>query len=92
MIRATSLTIGEEMRNEKVTPNGTPASTNPIKRGTAEQEQNGVTIPSSAASMFPINSFLCDSIFFVFSGGKYARMTATTKTIVASRRNILKVS
>ena len=41
---ATSLTIGAEIRNEKVTPSGTPAETKPMKSGTAEQEQNGVTI------------------------------------------------
>jgi hypothetical protein len=38
--------MGDEMRKEKVTPRGTPPSTKPIKRGTAEQEQKGVTTPS----------------------------------------------
>jgi hypothetical protein len=84
--------MGEEMRNEKVTPRGTPASTNPIKRGTAEHEQNGVTMPSKAASILPIISFLCVSIILVFSGEKYERMTATIKTIVVSSKNILMVS
>ena len=46
---ATSLTIGAEIRNEKVTPSGTPACTKPMNSGTAEHEQNGVTIPSAAA-------------------------------------------
>ena len=46
---ATSLTIGAEIRNEKVTPRGTPACTKPMNSGTAEQEQNGVTMPSVAA-------------------------------------------
>jgi len=41
--------MGEDIRNEKVTPRGTPASTKPMKSGTAEQEQKGVTIPRSAA-------------------------------------------
>jgi hypothetical protein len=41
-------TIGEEMRNEKVTPTGSPAEVKPIKSGMEEQEQKGVTVPSSA--------------------------------------------
>src|SRR3569833_2655189 len=48
-VNATSLTIGAEIRNEKVTPSGTPACTKPINNGTAEQEQNGVTMPRDAA-------------------------------------------
>ena len=43
-------TIGEEMRKEKVTPSGRPALVNPMKSGIEEQEQNGVTVPSSAAT------------------------------------------
>ena len=53
---ATSLAIGAEIRNEKVTPSGMPALTKPINRGTAEQEQKGVTVPSPAASTLPIPS------------------------------------
>lgn len=45
-------TIGEEMRNEKVTPSGKPALVNPINNGIDEQEQNGVTVPSKAAIIF----------------------------------------
>ena len=54
MIRATSFTVGEEIKNEKVTPSGTPDSTKPINKGTAEQEQKGVTIPNKAARILPI--------------------------------------
>ncbi len=43
------MTIGAAIRNEKVTPSGTPACTKPMNSGTAEQEQNGVTIPRLAA-------------------------------------------
>ena len=43
---ATSFTIGAEIRKENVTPSGTPACTKPMNSGTAEQEQNGVTMPS----------------------------------------------
>jgi hypothetical protein len=50
MITATSLIMGEAMRNEKVTPSGMPDSTNPMNSGTAEQEQNGVIMPGSADS------------------------------------------
>ncbi len=45
-------TIGDEIRNEKVTPSGSPALVNPINSGMDEQEQNGVTVPSSAAMQF----------------------------------------
>jgi len=45
-------TIGEEIRNEKVTPKGRPADVKPMKSGIDEHEQNGVTVPSSAAAEF----------------------------------------
>ena len=45
-------TIGDEIRNEKVTPSGSPALVNPINSGMDEQEQNGVTVPSRAAMQF----------------------------------------
>ena len=45
-------TIGEEIRKENVTPNGSPALVNPINSGMDEQEQNGVTVPSNAAIQF----------------------------------------
>jgi len=48
-VKATSLTMGAEIRNEKVTPSGTPACTKPMNNGTAEHEQNGVTMPKDAA-------------------------------------------
>ena len=44
--------IGDEIRNEKVTPSGSPALVNPINSGMDEQEQNGVTVPSRAAMQF----------------------------------------
>ena len=52
LIRRTRLaksTMGEEIRKEKVTPRGSPALLNPINSGMEEQEQKGVTVPSSAA-------------------------------------------
>jgi len=43
MTAATSLIMGLAIKNEKVTPNGIPASMKPMKSGTDEQEQKGVT-------------------------------------------------
>ena len=45
-------TMGEEIKNEKVTPSGRPAEVKPMNRGIDEQEQKGVTVPSSAAMQF----------------------------------------
>ena len=45
-------TIGDEIKNENVTPSGNPALVNPINSGMDEQEQNGVTVPSNAAIVF----------------------------------------
>ncbi|MPM61331.1 hypothetical protein SDC9_108189 [bioreactor metagenome] len=44
-------TKGEEIRNAKVRPSGSPAEVNPMNSGMEEQEQNGVTVPSKAASV-----------------------------------------
>jgi hypothetical protein len=38
------------------TASGTPVVTKPMNKGTAEQEQNGVTTPSNAASTLPTDS------------------------------------
>ena len=45
-------TIGEDIRKENVTPNGSPALVKPINSGIDEQEQKGVTVPSKAAMTF----------------------------------------
>ena len=45
-------TIGEDIKNENVTPSGNPALVNPIKIGILEHEQNGVTVPSNAEIIF----------------------------------------
>ena len=45
-------TIGDEIRNENVTPSGSPALVKPINNGIEEHEQNGVTVPSRAAIQF----------------------------------------
>ena len=51
----------------------------------AEQEQNGVTIPSSEARTFPVKSDLPSSTFRVLSGEKYERMMPTKKIINVSK-------
>src|SRR5512146_81003 len=84
MIRATSLTMGEEIRNEKVTPSGTPDSTKPMKSGTAEQEQKGVTIPSKAARTLPSPWRLPPRRARVRSGLKKVR-TIEIKKIIPER-------
>ena len=42
--------MGDEMRKEKVAPTGSPAPVKPMNSGMEEQEQKGVTVPSSAAA------------------------------------------
>src|SRR6266568_2946713 len=90
--RATSFTIGAEMRKESVTPRGIPTSTKPRKSGTAEQEQNGVTTPSSAASTLPTDSRFPRRMSRVRSALKKDWTIPTPKTIRASRRRTLGAS
>ena len=80
---ATSLIIGADTRKEKVTPSGTPVSTKPMKRGTSEQEQKGVTIPSNAAGKPLVPSQDSSGSF----GEKYVRMMPIPKT--TRRRSIM---
>ena len=63
-------TIGDEMRNENVTPRGSPALVKPMNSGIDEQEQNGVTVPSSAEMMFAQMPRMRPSILRLRSGGK----------------------
>src|SRR5574344_692510 len=63
-------TIGDEMRNENVTPSGSPALVKPMNSGIDEHEQNGVTVPSSAAMQFAQMPWNLPIIFLLFSGGK----------------------
>ena len=77
---ATSFTIGAAIKNDSVTPSGTPASTKPMNSGIAEHEQNGVTVPRRAASKLPADSLLPDSIRLVLSGVKKDLITPTANT------------
>jgi len=62
--------MGDDIRNEKVTPKGSPADVKPINKGIDEQEQKGVTVPSSAAAVFAPIPRKRPNIFLLRSGGK----------------------
>jgi hypothetical protein len=84
--------MGEETINEKVTPNGIPDPTNPMKIGTAEQEQKGVRMPRMAADRLPskLLAFLpSPRSFLVFSGGKKLRIIDVMNMIVVSIKKIM---
>ena len=89
---ATSLTIGAEIRNENVTPSGTPACTKPMNSGTAEQEQNGVTMPRLAAMTLAAPSVRPASSARVRSGVKYELIIPITNTMPVSSSSTLGVS
>ena len=61
--------MGEEIRKEKVTPRGRPALVKPMNSGIDEQEQKGVTVPSSAAMQLAASPRNLPRIFLVRSGG-----------------------
>jgi len=63
-------TMGEEIRNENVTPSGKPAEVKPMNSGMDEQEHNGVTVPRSAAMQFAQRPWNRPRIFLLRSGGK----------------------
>ena len=86
------MTIGAEIRNEKVTPSGTPACTKPMNSGTAEQEQNGVTMPRLAARTLPTPSARPASSARVRSGVKYELIMPITNTTPVSSSSTLGVS
>ena len=66
------------MRKANVTPSGIPASTKPMKSGTAEQEQNGVTMPNDAAATVPVRRPRPARAARTRSGGKKPRISVTT--------------
>jgi hypothetical protein len=75
-----------------VTPSGTPAWTKPMKRGTAEHEQKGVTMPRLAAITFATPSVRPASRARVRSGVKYEFTMPITKTMPVSSSSTLGVS
>ncbi len=76
--------IGAEIKKENVTPSGTPVVTKPMKSGTAEHEQKGVTTPSRAAITLPADSRLPAKIARVRSGVKNDRTMPTPNTTSVS--------
>jgi hypothetical protein len=86
------LTIGAVIRNEKVTPSGTPALTKPMNKGTAEHEQNGVKIPRPAAATLPRPSARPARSARVFSGENALLTIPIAKTISVSSRSTFGVS
>ena len=86
------MTIGLLMRNANVTPSGMPASTKPMNSGTAEHEQNGVTIPNAAAATVPANVPRPARAARTRSGGKNPRMSVTMVMMPSSRRRTLGTS
>ena len=89
---AISFTSGLAIRNESVTPIGTPAATKPMKAGTALQEQNGVATPSPAAATLANPSRLPPSSARVRSRLMNERSTVTMKMIPESSSRIFVVS
>ncbi|HMS91758.1 MAG TPA: hypothetical protein PKC87_06040, partial [Candidatus Absconditabacterales bacterium] len=68
---ATSLTSGEVIRKEKVTPRGIHALRNPTNKGIEEQVQKGVIAPNIEAKKYSNqnNLFLLKK-FLIFSMGR----------------------
>lgn len=63
-------TMGEEMRNENVTPSGSPARVNAMNSGMELQAQNGVTVPSRAPMTLPAIPLKRPRMRLLRSGGK----------------------
>ena len=69
-IRLPKSTIGDDIKNEKLTPIGNPALVKPMNMGIEEHEQKGVTVPSKADMIFAPNPSKRPRIFLLLSGGK----------------------
>lgn len=91
MIEAKS-TRGEEIRKENVVPIGSPALVNPMNRGIEEQEQKGVIVPSSVASIFAVIPEKFLNISLARSGGKKLCIYEIIKISADSRISIFTTS
>jgi len=80
------------MIKEKAMPIGISALRNPIKIGTDEQEQNGVTAPKIEAEMFPTPNFCLANVSFNLWGDKNVRIKAIIAIMTNTRKYILIVS
>jgi hypothetical protein len=85
-------TRGEDIKKEKVTPIGSPALVNPIKRGIEEQAQNGVKVPNSAPSILADTPLYLPNIFLERSGGKKLCIYEIRNISTDNRINILMTS
>ena len=66
---AISFTIGDEIKNENVTPSGMPASIKPMNTGTAEHEQKVLLCQGAQQGYFrTIREFFLPREFFCFLG------------------------
>ena len=90
--KAPKSTSGDDIRNERVTPNGSPALVNPMKIGMDEQLQNGVTVPSSAPTTLAFSPPILPNMALVRSGGKYDCMYEMMKIRITSKIIIFIVS
>jgi hypothetical protein len=82
-----SLTKGEVIRNENVTPNGTPALRKLINKGIEEHEQNGVIAPNIEASKFA-KAFFPISHSLTLPTGKYDLKTPIIEIRTNKSNNI----
>lgn len=72
-------TKGDEIRNEKVIPIGSPAEVNPINSGILEHEQNGVIVPKSAPIIFPVTPLNLPKFFLYALEGRSSEYTNFNK-------------
>ena len=85
------MTIGAEIRKEKVTPSGTPAERKPMNSGTAEQEQKGDDAETGRQHVADADP-LAGKQRRVRSGEKKVWITPIRKTMPISSNNTLGVS
>ena len=84
--------MGAATRKLKVTPSGTPARRKPMNSGTAEQEQNGVMIPSREARALPAREVRFDRASRTLAGLTKVWRKVTMNTMRVRRRRTLGTS
>lgn len=76
-IRLPRSTIGEEIRNENVTPSGSPALVKPINSGMDEQEQKGVTARQAGEDTQQALDVLGAQVFYTPAGTVWLQSDGT---------------
>lgn len=90
---ATSLTNGEVIKKEKVTPKGIPALRKPTNNGIDEQVQKGVTAPNMDAKTYSSqNNLFLARKSLIFSIGKYEFNNVISHVITKRSKMILMLS